>query len=292
VEFLRRTGSALIGDEPGVGKTAQVISLTQDVPKVLILTMSSLKFQFGDEIRSWLPEARITVINGSQAERNALWATDSQYYIANYELLLRYDWGRMKAIPWTFIVCDECTRLSNPNNKQYRALKQIQSQYRVAMTGTAISNAPTDAYGIFEWLYPGIFRNYYAFINKYCIKDYFGSVKGFKNLDHLASVIAPYYIRRTKEQVLPELPEKVQSIIPVELSDKERKLYDQIRMALLFDINQSDVNKVKNLTQIQNGVVKLTRLRQACNSMELLGESTDSSKIEALKELLTTLEII
>lgn len=292
VEFLKQAGNALLGDEPGVGKTAQIISLTQSSSKVLVLTMSSLKFQFRDEVLKWLPNAKVQVISGDQEERFRQWDTEAQFYVCNYELLLRYDWGRMKKVKWDYIVCDECTRLSNPNNKQWRALKVVEAVNKIAATGTAIQNKPTDVYGIFEWLRPGIFKNYYAFMNTYVVKDAWGGVKYYRNLDRLAKIIKPYYIRRTKQQVLTELPPLVKTTVPVVLSDKERKLYDNIKMSLLLDIEKADVSKIKSLSQVQNGIVKLMRLRQLVDSMELIGESKESSKLETLKELLDTLGLL
>ncbi len=289
VEFLS-TGNRLLGDEAGVGKTPQMIMLTSRSSPVLILTMASLKYQMQDEIKKWLPESTSIVIGGKPTARRAQWARGVQYYIANYELLLR-DLPQMLEREWDWIVADECTRLSNHTNKQYKALLKLTTKNKLPATGTAISNSPLDCYGIFEWIQPKIFGgNFFRFSKRYIIKDIWGGTKGFKNMDELAQVIKPYYIRRTKEQVLTELPEKVQIEIPVELSETERKLYDKLRAELLFDLDQADVSKIKNLTQIQNGVVKMMRLRQMTNSLELIGDNDESSKLTALKDLLDTFE--
>ncbi len=288
VEFLSG-GSRLLADEAGVGKTPQMLALTQNARPVLVLTMASLKYQFQDEVKKFLPESTSVVISGKPKDRAEQWAGDYQYYIANYELLLR-DLPHMKTRNWEYILADECTRLSNHTNKQYKALKQLQAKFKIPATGTAISNSPLDAYGIFEWIKPGIFGNFFRFSNRYVIKDIWGGTRAFKNMDELASIIAPHYIRRTKEQVLPELPDKVQVTVPVELSERERKLYNDLRAELLFDIESADISKIKNITQIQNGVVKMMRLRQMTNSLEIIGESVESSKLDTLKDLIKTFE--
>lgn len=288
VEFLA-VGNRLLGDEAGVGKTPQLLALTQNETPILVLTMASLKYQFQDEIKKFLPNATSVVIGGTPKERVKQWQGEYQYYIANYELLLR-DVALMKEKHWRYILADECTRLSNHTNKQYKALKQLTADFKIPATGTAISNSPLDAYGIFEWIRPGIFGNFFRFSNRYIIKDIWGSAKDFKNMDELANIIAPYYIRRTKEQVLTELPDKVQITVPVELSERERKLYNDLRAELLFDIESADISKIKNITQIQNGVVKMMRLRQMTNSLEIIGDSVESSKLDTLKDLIKTFE--
>lgn len=187
------------------------------------------------------------------------------------------------------IIADEATRLSNHTNKQWKALRTLNSSRKLAMTGTAISNSPLDCWGIFEWLNPSSLGNFWAFSSRYVVKDQWGSPRYFIRLDELATRIKPYYIRRTKEQVLPELPEKRQIDVPFELSPAERKLYDQLKSELLFDIEQAQINKIEHISQLQNGLVKLIRLRQLTCSMELLGDSKESSKLKVLKELIETI---
>lgn len=288
VQVINQRGSLLIGDEPGVGKTAVMIDVAKSAPKVLVLTMATLKYQFEDEIRAWLPNSKTVVINGKPEERKEQWETDAQFYVCNYEMLLR-DLPQMLKVEWDYILADECTRLSNHMNKQWKALQRLKAKVRIAATGTAISNSPLDCYGIFEWIKPGIFGSFFKFGLRYVIRDQNNIPRAFKNMTELAEIIKPYYIRRTKEQVYPNMPEKIKVNVPVELSDKERKLYNQIREELLFDIEKSDVSKIRRLSQIQNGSEKFMRLRQLVCSMELIGESVDSSKMKTLKDLVTTL---
>lgn len=286
--------NALLGDQAGTGKTPQAIYVAKDKPKVLVLTMSSLKYQFQNELRKFLPTTDSVVIDGNPKNRLGLWlrARKVQFSICNYELLLR-DLEYMRAIKWDLIIADECTRLSNHTNKQWKALALLDSSQRLAMTGTAVSNSPLDLYGILEWLEPKSLGNYFAFMETYTVRKLLPNghkfVVAFRNLEQLKEKIAPYYIRRTKEQVLPQLPEKVQIELPFEMSDKERSLYEDIKARLLLDLEHSDVNKIQHISQLENGLVNLTRLRQLVCSPELLGENKDSSKLKVLNDLLETL---
>lgn len=279
----------LVGDEPGLGKTIQVIEACRlmGLKKVLVITMSSLKWQFASELAKWHPDATCQVIDGDKFERTVQWGQDANFYVMNYELLLRDQEPFMHK--YDLIVCDESTRLSNHANKQWIAASKLKSERRVAMTGTAVSNSPIDLFGILNWLSPHCLGTWTNFCERYVIFDQYRVARDFMRLDELSKRIQPFYIRRTKDQVLKELPPKIYSTVPVVLSEPERKLYNQIRDRLLFEIEASDVSKVEYVSQLGNGLVAMTRLQQCCLSLELLGDRSSSSKLEALKELLLSL---
>ena len=290
VAWLLEHGSGLLADEVGLGKTImtlKIMGITKPFP-ALILCPAILKWQWYEEIRKFLPNVKAVVIEGSAMERAKLWNTDADVKIANYELLLR-DINYVANIHWELFVCDEATRIANPWTKTYKALYNIQSKHRIALTGTPISNRPNEIWGILNWCYPTCLGKYRAFLDRYCIYDYFGGISRFKNLEELKQRIAPLMIRRLREDVLPELPEKIISNIPIVLSDKERALYTKIRKELLYEIEHSDISKLENPVTIQNTLTKMLRLRQAANSLELLGENKESAKLQTLKELLPAL---
>ena len=184
------------------------------------------------------------------------------------------------------IICDEATRLSNPRTKTYKAIIKLRSERRIALTGTPIQNKATDIYGIINWTNPGVLGNYYSFIDRYCLKNHFGGIFAYQNMDELKNRLQRYMIRRTKEEVLPELPKKIIIDVPFKLNDEEKKLYTKIKKELLFEIEKMDISKINNPATIQYTLVKMTRLRMLADSMELLGEKQISSKLDVLKELL------
>lgn len=292
VEFLKAKSSALLGDDVGLGKTIQAIAAIesdQSALRVLVLTPAILKDQWATELEKFVEAPKLTVIRGSPLERAKLWDSEAKYYVANYELLLK-DLEAMKATFWDYIVADEATRLSNPRSKTWKAVKQLRAGKRLALTGTPISNRPDEIWAILDWINPQCLGNYWGFITRYCVKNYWGSIVSYKKLAELQARIKPYMIRRTKQEVLPQLPPKIESEVVFDLTANERKLYDQLRKEILFEIDQALLNKIDNPVTIQSTIVKLTRLRQLCDSSELLGIGTEkninSSKLEALKEVL------
>lgn len=287
--FLDKIGSGILGDEPGGGKTLQVMALAEKnkAKKVLVFCPAVLKHQWEGEIHKFLPGSPVVVIEGNKKERSDLWSTESVYYIANYELLLR-DFEQMDK-EWDYIFADEATKISSHNSKQSKLIKKLRSKHRIAMTGTPISNTAQNCWSLMEFCNPGCMGNYFNFINRYCIKNHWGSISSYQNLEQLRIELKKYMIRRLKKDILPELPDRMEIDIPFVLSDEEKSLQKKIKQELLFEIDKMDISKLDKPMTIQYTIVKFLRLRQLADSMELLGENAKSSKLEVLKELLEEL---
>ncbi len=289
--FLTHSGSGILGDDMGLGKTIQALAVVHKAraQRVLILCPSALKYQWKEEIKKFLDEPAM-VVEGTKQQRMIMkWPgtadTGIKYYIANYELLIR-DLPLIQSTPWDYIVADEATRISNPRAKQSKAIKRINAQHRLALTGTPISNHANEIWNIVDFVSPGALGSYWQFMERYCIKNQWNGVVGYQNIEELSQRIQPYMIRRLKKDVDIQLPEKLVTDVPFVLSETEKKLYDNIRKELLFEIEQSDISKVDDPTTIQMTLVKMTRLRQLTDSLELLGENEKSTKLETLKEIL------
>jgi SNF2 family DNA or RNA helicase len=299
--FLTYSGSALLGDDMGLGKTIQALAVVEKSMSptkwVLVICPSALKYQWQSEIKKFLPKFPTYVIDGDKEERSEQWGhvwVDHQtswptrgIVIVNYELLIRDDFRRASEYVWDYIIADEATRISNPKAKQSKAIKKLKARHRIAMTGTPISNHANEIWNVIDFIEPGVLGSYWQFMERYCIKNQWNGVAGYQNIEELSRRIQPYMIRRLKKDVDIQLPAKLVTDVPFKLSEEEHALYDKIRKELLFEIEQSDINKIEDPTTIQMTLVKMTRLRQLTNSLELLGENVKSSKLEVLKEILT-----
>lgn len=310
--FLYKIGSGLMGDEMGLGKTVQALALCEKIQakKVLIFCPAALKWQWAAEIEKFLypagaPEGEIAVVEGNKKTRDLIlqdqivvrrtdWRGKSngwrqrqgaRFFIANYELLLR-NFNAMNYREWDVIIADEATKISNATAKQSKAIKRLCGKRRIAMTGTPVSNRANEVWNIIDFVQPGVLGNYYGFLQRYCLKNQWGGIFGYTNLNELQQKIKRYMIRRMKADVLPELPEKIVSDVPFEMTDKEKQLYKKLKQEILFEIQHTDIAKINNPMTIQYTLVKMLRLRQLADSMELLGHNMQSSKMELLKELL------
>ena len=310
--FLYQIGSGLMGDEMGLGKTIQSLAVCEraKAQKVLIFCPSSVKWQWAAEIEKFLypdgaPEGEIVVVEGNKRRRDLIlqdqivvrretwkgkvngWrkSTGARFFIVNYELLLR-NFEAMNCREWDVIIADEATKISNATAKQSKAIKRLRAKRRIAMTGTPVSNRANEVWNVIDFCQPGSLGNYFSFLQRYCMKNQWGGVFGYRNMDELRDRIKRYMIRRMKVDVLPELPEKIVTDIPFDLSAEEHALYKKLKKEILFEIEAKDIAKMETPMTIQYTLVKMLRLRQLADSMELLGHNTQSSKMTVLKELL------
>lgn len=286
--FLCVAKSALLGDEPGLGKSIQSISCTyiKNAKKVLILCPGTLKLNWSEEIKKWFPNKKITVISGNKKEREKKWTEeDSNYIIINYELLIR-DIKEIKKIKWDFIIADEATRIANPKAKQSKEIKKIKADYKIALTGTPLNNAIEDLWNIIDFCKPGLLGSFWQFTERYCVKDRWRKIISYKNLNELKSIVQSNMIRRKKIEVLNELPEKVYENIYIEMSQTEKEVYEAIKEEIQKDLEKYQIEKVLDDKYLSNIVVKMVRLKQATDSLELVSNHKISSKLESLKELL------
>lgn len=296
-KFMVDAGSALLADDVGLGKTIQFLAAAWAVgaQRVLIFCPAILKYQWQAEIQKFFGPMDLTiqVIAGKPEERIRQWKAplvnvSPTFVIANYELLLR-DMEYMQAINWDVIGADEATRISNQKAKTVKAIKKLRATHRYALTGTPVSNRPAEIWSIIDFVSPGALGSYWGFINRYMWRNNFGIVIQYKNMDELAQRIKPYMIRRLKKDVAIELPPLLESDVPFKMSVAEHKLYLLIRAELVYKMEPGQFSKVEDPTTIQDPIVKMLRLRQLCDSMELLGTHTTSTKLEVLRELLLTL---
>lgn len=291
-----RSGAGLFY-EVGLGKTRIVVEFidrfvvngnaggknARRSPRVLYICPASLKYATKAEIQKWRKDYSVSVVNGTPADRDKQWKEPALITIVNYETFLRDKYP--KSVNWDLIVCDEAHRLANTRAKSSKAIRELGANFRIAMTGTPVSNRPDDLFGIMEFIAPGTLGSYWNFQMRYCIKNYFGATVAYKNLEELATRTSSWYIRKTKLECLTELPQVMNTYVEIELSAKERKLYDQIRKQLVMELLPEDTSKI-SLASLGNSLVRLTRLKQVTGGMELVGENKESSKIDALKDTL------
>ena len=272
----------ILADDMGLGKTLQSITFIQselavirkkNVP-VLILCPASLTYNWLNEIEKFTPNIQATILDGTKEERQKIkkWVMDSDVVIASYPLLRsEVQWFKRQTFHTVFF--DEAQAFKNPMTQTARAVKKLQADYRFALTGTPIENALEELWSIFHVVFPELFR----------------SLKEYSNLNRkqIARRIRPFLLRRVKEDVLTELPEKVEWIETVELLPEQKKLYGaylaKLRHETLKHLDKDTIRK--NRIRILAG---LTRLRQICCHPDLFVEGYEgkSAKFEKLKQLL------
>ena len=281
--FLTIARNALLCDQPGLGKTLQTIAtiLLSKSEKSLVFCPKSVKQGWYEELAKWAPHLRAVVIDGTKKQREKLWRSDADVYIANYALII-HDYDILASIGWDFCACDEATVISNHENKTTKLIKKLSIPRKIAMTGTPLSNKVEDIWSLVDWVRPGMLGDYFTFESTYCIKNRYGGVKDYKNVAQLVKYVDSVMIRRLKKDVLKELPDKIPEKRVVELSDKEKEIYNNIKTNVLAELKAEGIST----KQIKSKYVKDIRLRQAANAVQLLTSTKyPSAKLEETKTL-------
>ncbi len=272
----------ILADDMGLGKTIQsiayIVSVQSDIRKnkqpALVVCPSSLTYNWLSECRKFAPQLKTVVIDGTKAERTQLLKehTNVDVVIISYPLLRReITWFEKKMFHTVFF--DEAQAFKNPVTQTARAVKKLQSQHRFALTGTPVENALEELWSIFHVVFPELFLG---------LKEY--SKLSRKTI---ARRIRPFLLRRLKEDVLAELPGKMESLESVELFPEQKKLYAAYLAKLRHDtLKHLDKDTIrKNRIRILAG---LTRLRQICCHPGLFvdGYQGNSAKFEQLLQII------
>jgi SNF2 family DNA or RNA helicase len=292
--MIKRLPAMLLADVPGLGKTLQTGAAFEELQdQILIWVPASLKFNWLDELKKWLPDQSALVINGTKQQRTEQWiyaikglsGKQPKWVIANYELLI-HDADIFEKYPkvWGAIVCDEADRIANPSAITTKKLKMLKSKKRLALTGTPVSNKPDDLWSIIDWLYPSFLGSYGQFQKKYCkLHPKWNRVIGYQNLEALRASVDPIMLRRLKEQVLKDFPPKTIEYIRFDLEGKERDLYQNVKASLITEIKKMASMNTWSLNLLP---VKMLRLKQCTDHSALVGGEVESTKLKTLKEML------
>lgn len=281
--------SLLIADEQGLGKTKEAIDIAVarknngEVKKCLIICgVNSVKYNWDKEIKIHSNEKSFILDADSTDNRLVQlkqWiVSDKLFGVINIESLrkeslveelVRYiDKGLLE-----MIVVDEIHKAKNGQCLQGKMLRKLKPKYRYGLTGTPIMNKADELWNIFSWL--GVEKkSFYAFRNTYCTMGGYGNyqIVGYKNLDELNLRLNRVMLRRKKDEVL-DLPDKIQQTDYIEMSDRHRQIYNEIRLGLISEIDDIVLNP--------NPLTSLLRLRQCTGGV--IGE--DNPKLDRLMEL-------
>lgn len=252
----------ILADDMGLGKTLETIaalhSLGESEP-VLIVSPKSLIYNWKSEFAKWDPERSATVIVGSKNERAAIVRDISKnkggVYIVSYDSF-RNDEDLYEDISFSCAILDEAQSIANVGAQKTRAVKTIKAQHRFVLTGTPIQNSYMDLWSIMDFLLPGYLEGYKEFRMIY---SSFGDQKEAE-IEKLEREIAPFLLRRTKEEVLKELPPKTEEVLVVTMEEKERKIYAAYHENAVLSLKQAGEDGRQKIALL----AELTRLRQLC----------------------------
>ena len=285
----------ILADDMGLGKTIQILSVIlsyvqsekEEKRTSIVISPSSLALNWQNEADKFAGELKTLVINGTLSERKRKIAEIEKYdlVITSYDLLKRdIELYKEKDYHFRYIIADEAQYLKNSNTQNAKAIKKINAETRYALTGTPIENSLAELWSIFDYIMPGYLFSYKKFKKLYEMPIVKENDK--QALNKLKMLIEPFILRRTKTEVLTELPEKTVTVLNNEMEEEQRNLY----ISYLAQAREEVAEEI-NLNGIEKSHIKilsvLTRLRQICchPSLFIKDYTNESSKLNQCMEI-------
>jgi superfamily II DNA or RNA helicase len=235
LHFLRQFGfGGCLADDMGLGKTVQVLALLESrrVEKAgtsLVVVPRSLVFNWEQEAARFTPKLKVLVHGGPERQRGAEHLEDYDLVLTTYGTLRR-DVAEWRDFEFDYAVLDEAQAIKNARTESAKAARLLRARHRLAMTGTPIENRLAELWSLLEFLNPGLLGRMSVFGALVQRLDAPGhSEEREESRALLSRAVRPYILRRTKAQVAPELPERLEQTLVVELTAEERALYDELR---------------------------------------------------------------
>lgn len=284
----------ILADDMGLGKTIQMLSIiagyideAEERRASIVICPSSLTLNWQNESQKFTNKLKTLVIRGNAQERKAQIKSINDYdlVITSYDLLKRdIEIYKEQKYQFRFSIADEAQYLKNSNTQNAKAVKEILADTRYALTGTPIENSLAELWSIFDYIMPGYLFGYKKFKTEYetpIVKD-----NDQRALKKLKMLIEPFILRRTKKEVLTELPEKTITVLNNQMKDEQEKIY----LNYLAQAKQ-EVAETINLNGFEKSHIQvlaaLTRLRQICchPSLFIKDYKEGSSKLEQCIEI-------
>ncbi|MCB9034046.1 MAG: DEAD/DEAH box helicase [Chitinophagales bacterium] len=263
---------ACLADDMGLGKTLQTIcfiahQLEQDAKaNMLIVCPNSLIYNWETELQKFLPSAKSFIYKGSQRNLSNFFANNNQVLITSYATM-RNDIDLIKSVYWNTVVLDECHHIKNLYTQTTKASYQILAKNRIGLSGTPIINNSFDLYAQLNFLLPS-----YLGTQEFFKKEFATPIDRHRSEEKMLSLqklTAPFILRRTKQQVAKDLPEKTELTLWCEMGDEQKAVYDQIKnqikQSIFLNIKENGIGKSK--LSILQGILKL---RQVCSATQLV----------------------
>ncbi|WP_415319142.1 DEAD/DEAH box helicase [Clostridium perfringens] len=289
----------VLADDMGLGKTLQIIAflLSQKKSKSIVVVPTSVIYNWMDEFEKFAPSIRIGLVHGSKSKRDkvlrdfkrglGIKIEESNLKEKSYEkydvLLTTYgtlknDEKSYENLSFDYCIIDEAQNIKNPVAQATLSVKNIKSRCNIALTGTPIENNLMELWSIFDFVMPGYLFTKERFRERFILDE--------SNLSELKSLITPFILRRLKEDVLSELPEKLEKKYLVEMKGKQKQLYSFYVKAIKNQLNENKSSEKSGRDKI-NLFAYLTKLREICLDPSLVvpDYTGGSSKLTVVKEI-------
>jgi superfamily II DNA or RNA helicase len=294
--FAARAGRALLADEMGLGKTIQAITAAEimarlfGVERVLVVCPTSLKHQWQREIERFT-DRPVRVIAGLRAGRARGFEDPKPFFkVTNYDTV-HTDLDLIEAWSPDLVILDEAQRIKNWTTRVARSVKKIPSPYAIVLTGTPLENRLEELVSLVQFV--DLFRlgPTFRLLHEHQVRDEVGKVVGYRDLDRLGQSLAPILLRRLKDQVLDQLPARIDSNVFVAMTELQRKYHTENLEVVARIVAKWRKYKFLSEADQRRLMIAMQNMRMSCDSSYLLDQQTDSGAkadeaVTLLEELL------
>lgn len=280
----------VLADDMGLGKTLQALAVVLDRQQegpTLVVAPTSIGFNWLRETERFAPDLKPHLYRETDREDFLASVAPGDLVICSYGLALR-DAEKLSTIEWGTLILDEAQAVKNSRSKTATAIAGISAKWKLALTGTPVENHLGELWSVFRAVAPGVFGGWEQFRKRYA-----GPIERDQDEERrqaLRDRLQPFVLRRTKKEVLKDLPPRTESNLVVELSPEEREVYNRVRLSAV-----GELDSIAKLSDIQDQrfrmLALLTRLRQLACSPKLVHPewSGRSSKLQHLADTLVEL---
>ena len=287
IAFAAGAGRAILADEMGLGKTIQGIGVAEflaqfaGIRKVLIVCPASVKSQWRSEILRFSGR-QATLVLGGAGERAAQYQGDCFFTICNYEQVLR-DIIAIERATWDLIILDEGQRIKNWEAKTTQTMKSLRSRFALVLSGTPLENRLDDLFSVVEFIDARRLGPAFRFFNRHRVTDEKGKVIGYRDLDVLRENLQPVLLRRTRNMVMKELPQRTTQVIRISPTAEQLEI-DGAQMRIVSSIVSKPYISEMDLLRLQKALL-LARMNADSTFLVDKHEPGYSSKLDRIEEL-------
>jgi len=281
---------ACLADQMGLGKTLQALALIlthATKGATLIIAPTSVCMNWIDEAAKFAPTLNPVEFTSKDRQDTLDELQSLDLFVCSYGMLQQEEVAKMLAeVEWQTIVLDEAQAIKNMNTKRSQAAMKLQGQFKLITTGTPIENHLGELWNLFRFINPGLLGSSDQFSQRFAIPIERYQDKPTKK--QLKKLIQPFILRRTKTQVLEELPSRTEITLHVDMSEAETAFYEALRQKAIAKLAGSDAEAGTKHLQVLAEIMKLRRA--CCNSRLVMSDSTlPSAKLELFGEVLQNL---
>ena len=292
--FLACRGRAVLADDMGLGKTVQALAAAEwlrrskGIERVLVVAPASVKYQWKTEIEKFTGLS-VQIIDGLPPRRKQLYAAPAFFNLTSYELVVK-DAELLHELRPDLVILDEAQRIRNWTTVTARAVKRLKSRYAFVLTGTPLENKLEELFSVVEFVDGRRLGPAFRFLAEHRVEDEKGRLMGYRNLDRIHRQLEPVLLRRTRKEVLTELPGRTDQVFRVPMTEEQAGPYAEQSDILARLMHKWQKQGWLSEIDLRRVTCCIQNMRMLCNSTFLFDQATHHSPkldefIEIIREL-------